>query len=202
MKYLNQLEFSHIPYPTDLSTPGSSMQHASVKEAGCGLCSICMVIDRLTMKHYSLRQCAALSHKVQADLKVGTDMRRLGPAAAKKFGLDYLESNDIAQAVQCMEQGGCVICNVGGDQPEQGYTGISSHGGHFIVLLSAANGEVCVLDPSWRQDKYEEPGREGKVRLDGKFAYCSLETLDKDASSRSPRYYLFRRSSASPAQNG
>ena len=50
-----------------------------------------------------------------------------------------------------------------------------------------------MLDPSWREGKYEEKGREGKVRMDGPFVYCPLETLDEDASSRSPRYYLFRR---------
>ena len=44
-----------------------------------------------------------------------------------------------------------------------------------------------------RYDKYQEPGRENKVRVEGRFVYCPLELLDQDAASRSPRYYLFAR---------
>ena len=96
-------------------------------------------------------------------------------------------------AVRHLRDGGCIIANVGGDQKDRDYIGLFSHGGHYITLISADDKEVCVLDPSWRIDKYEEEGRQGKVRMDGKFVYCSHETLDQDASSRSPRYYLFAR---------
>ena len=193
MKYLNQLEHPDISYPTDLDTPDSTWHYGSIKEAGCGICSMCMVVDRLCARQMTLRQCANLSHKAKADRQIGTDLKRLGPLVAEKYALDYCESDDIQRAVRCLQEGGCVVANVGGDQPDRGYTGLFSHGGHYITLISAADGEVCVLDPSWREGKYEEKGREGKVRMDGPFVYCPLETLDEDASSRSPRYYLFRR---------
>ena len=193
MKYLNQLEYPHIPYPTDLNTPDSQMQKASVKEAGCGLCSLCMVVDQLTMKTLPLRRCVALSQKVKANLEVGTNMKILGPVVAEKYGLSYDTTDDIQVAVRHLRDGGCIIANVGGDQKDKDYIGLFSHGGHYITLISADDKEVCVLDPSWRIDKYEEEGRQGKVRMDGKFVYCSHEILDQDASSRSPRYYLFAR---------
>lgn len=46
MKYLNQLEYPSIPYPTDISHPGSPLNSGSVKEAGCGLCCLAMAVDR------------------------------------------------------------------------------------------------------------------------------------------------------------
>ena len=40
MKYLNQLDHPDIPYPTDAATEGSRFHDLSIKEAGCGLCSL------------------------------------------------------------------------------------------------------------------------------------------------------------------
>ena len=34
MKYLNQLEYPNLPYPTDTRAPDSPMRQASIKEAG------------------------------------------------------------------------------------------------------------------------------------------------------------------------
>ena len=41
--------------------------------------------------------------------------------------------------------------------------------------------------------KYEEPGSEGKVRLDAPFAYCSPELMEKETDNRNPGFYLFSR---------
>lgn len=193
MRYINQLEYEHIPYPTDMKTPGSKMQQGDAKLAGCGLCSLCMVVDQLTMKNLPLRRCVQLSMKSRANHSVGTDMEILGPVVAEKYELDYGTTDDIREAVRYLQKGGRVIANVGGDRDNGSYIGVFSHGGHFITLISADDKEVCVLDPSWRPDKFDEPGRPGKVRLDGKFVYCSFDVLDKDAENRSPRYYLFSR---------
>lgn len=193
MKYLNQLEYPHLPYPTDMDTPDSHMQKASVKEAGCGLCSLCMVVDQLTMKNLPLRRCIDLSLQAGANREVGTNMKILGPVVAEKYGLSYDTTDDIQVAARHLHNGGCIIANVGGDQKESDYIGLFSHGGHYITLISADDKEFCVLDPSWREDKFQEEGRQGKVRMEGKFVYCSYEALDQDASSRSPRYYLFAR---------
>ena len=193
MKYINQLEYEHIPYPTDMETPGSKMQEGNVKIAGCGLCSLCMVVDQLTMKSLPLRRCVEMAVQSGANHAAGTDLKILGPLVAEKYGLTYGATDDIAQAVRCLQMGGRVIANVGGDRDEGTYTGVFSHGGHYITLISADEREICVLDPSWRADKFDEPGRPGKVRVEGKLVYCSYEVMEKDAENRSPRYYLFAR---------
>ena len=40
MKYLNQLEYPNLPYPTDTRAPDSPMRQASIKEAGAA-CAAC-----------------------------------------------------------------------------------------------------------------------------------------------------------------
>lgn len=205
MKYLNQLEYSHIPYPTDVGTPDSRFHSLSIKEAGCGLCCLAMMIDQLTNKTVSLKKLISLSVKHKANLHPGTDMKVLGPVVAGLYDLDYSTTNSIRKAVQHLKNGGSVIANVGGDR--EGYTGVFSHGGHYILLLSAgktssapANTDattskelICVLDPSLKDGKYDEPGREGKVLLDVPFAYCSPELLEKETDNRNPGFYLFSR---------
>lgn len=193
MKYINQLEHEEIPYPTDIETPNSEFQKGNIKIAGCGLCSLCMVVDHLTLDELPLQDCIDLSCKLGANHGVGTDMRIIGPAVAERYHLGYRETDRIADAEDCLSRGGRVIANVGGDRDDGNYQGVFSHGGHFITLIASNQGEICVLDPSWRSDKFEEPGRPGKVRLDGKLVYCSSDILDRDADNRSPRYYLFWR---------
>lgn len=193
MLYLNQLERADIPYPTDVEDPSDETMHnGNVKMAGCGLCSLCVVVDRLTMETLSLRHCLDLSVQVGANHGTGTDMKMLAPVIAEKFDLTLRSTDSADELVACLKNGGCAIVNVGGDR--EGYTGVFSHGGHYMAVISAdENNELCVLDPSWRTDKFDEPGRPGKVRLAGKFVYCTPEVLAKDAENRSPAYYLFAR---------
>ena len=61
------------------------------------------------------------------------------------------------------------------------------------MLLSAGKDSICVLDPTLKEGKNEEPGREGKVRLDAPFAYCSPELMEKETDNRNPGFYLFSR---------
>lgn len=191
MKYLNQLEYPHIPYPTDAAAPDSRFHKLSIKEAGCGLCSLAMMVDRLTTKTISLKRLISLSIRHKANLHPGTDMKILGPVVADLFDLEYSTTNSVQKAIRHLKNGGSVIANTGGDR--EGYTGVFSHGGHYILLLSADSDSVCVLDPSMKEGKYEEPGREGKVRVDGPFAYCAPEVLTMDTDNRNPGFYLFSR---------
>ena len=191
MKYLNQLDHPDIPYPTDAATEGSRFHDLSIKEAGCGLCSLAMMVDRLTTKTISLQRLIALSLKHKANLHPGTDMKILGPVVADLYDLDFSTTNRVKKAMQHLKNGGSVIANVGGDR--EGYTGVFSHGGHYVLLLSAGKDSICVLDPSLKEGKYEEPGREGKVRLDAPFAYCSPELMEKETDNRNPGFYLFSR---------
>lgn len=193
MKYINQLDYSHITYPTDIGTPNSPLHQGTVKEVGCGPCCLCMMIDQLTMKRFSLRQCIALSIKHGANHSPGTDMQRLGPVVAEAFGLSYEATDDIRRAVRRLQAGARVIANVGGDQDNGAYKGVFSHCGHYILLISVDEQGICLLDSSWREDKYLTSVQEGKVAQKGKIICCPLEVLDQDAQSRSPRYHIFAR---------
>ena len=113
MKYLNQLEYPSIPYPTDISHPGSPLNSGSVKEAGCGLCCLAMAVDRLTDQSVSLKKLVSLSVKHKANLLPGTDMEILGPVVARQFHLEYSTTESVRTAVRCLKRGGCVIANVG-----------------------------------------------------------------------------------------
>ena len=191
MKYLNQLEYPHIPYPTDVSNPDSKFVNMSIKEAGCGLCSLAMMVEHLTTKTISLKRLISLSIKNKANLTPGTNLKILGPIVADMFNLDFKTTNSIKTAMRHLQNGGSVIANVGGDR--EGYTGVFSHGGHYIFLLSADKDSVCILDPSYKEGKYEEEGRQGKVRVDAPFVYCAPEVLAQDTDNRNPGFYLFAR---------
>lgn len=191
MKYLNQLEYPDLPYPTDVSHPDSPMVRASVREAGCGLCCLAMMADRLTAGTLSLRRLISLSEKHGANLRPGTDMKILGPVVAGLLGLDFSVTNSARTAAGCLKNGGSVIANTGGDR--EGYTGVFSHGGHYILLVSAKGSSFCVLDPSLKPGKYDGPGREGRVTVDWPFAWCSLELLSRETENRNPGFYMFSR---------
>ena len=48
MKYLNQLEYETMPYPTNVKEPESSMaRNGNIALAGCGICSAAMMLEQL-----------------------------------------------------------------------------------------------------------------------------------------------------------
>ncbi|MDD3192410.1 MAG: hypothetical protein PHE47_00915 [Oscillospiraceae bacterium] len=193
MKYISQLDYEGTPYPTDVKNPDSPMRDGSIKMAGCGLCSLCMVVDRLTCESLPLLDCRDLAIEHKANLDPGTDLKVLSPVIAQKYGLQYECTDDTKAMVRWVQNGGCAIANVGGDRDEGKYIGVFSHGGHYITVISADEKELCILDPSLKEGKFDETGRQGKVRVVGNFAYCAPEVLAQDTDNRSPGYYLFAR---------
>ena len=99
---------------------------------------------------------------------------------------------DHGRMQQFLQNGeGMAIANSGGDRP--GWTGVFTTGGHFIVLVSAKGREICVMDPSMYEGKYDTEGRKGKVRVEGNLAYVDIATLARDCDNRYPSYALFRK---------
>ena len=193
MIYLNQLDYPDMPYTTDLDNGGAPAEKCNVAAAGCGPCSLCMVVEGLTMAHLDLTECLRLSHEAGADRRLGTSLAILGPVIAEKYGLSYRNTSDPGEMAEHLRRGGLVIANSGGDR--EGYTGVFTHGGHYVTVLSVSDGICCILDPSWKPGKYDEEGRKGLVREAYPYMYCSLETLAKDCENRDPAYHLFARQS-------
>lgn len=191
MLYLNQLEYRHLTYNHNVANGGVPEERRCVATSGCGLCSCCMVVDQLTTESLSIEDCVALSENSGANLGIGTDMRVLGPVVAEKFNLDYAESDDRDEAKKWLECGGKVIALVRGDI--DGKVGPFSHVGHYITLISIAGDEVCILDPSFKEGKYDEPGREGVARIEFPFIYSKLDTVYENGPSSWSKFYMFKR---------
>ena len=191
MLYLNQLNYRHIRYEHNVENGGVPEERRNIATSGCGLCSTCMVVDQLTNHELSLDECVRMAYATNANRLVGTRMNLLGPAVAEKFNLTYSNTNKIEEVLQCLRDGGKVVINVGGDH--DGYVGLYSHGGHYILAIAYDGKEMCILDPSYREGKYEIEPHIGKVRVDYPFTYCKPETIVDDTRNKPIRYHLFKR---------
>ena len=189
MIWLRQGDYPELTFTHRLRQGGVE---TNVAKSGCGLCSLCMVVDGLTTQTLSLEECVRLYNESGAGIGVGTNMKILGPVVAERFDLGYAETNDAQELAEWLRRGGMAVIHVGGDR--EGHVGLFSHGGHYVAAVSCDGDELCILDPSYRPDKFDEEGRQGKVRTDGApFVYCSLSDALEDTLNRDPHFHLFRR---------
>ena len=173
MRYVNQLEYPHLPYPPKLKRAEvpEEKKKTTVKSSGCGLCCACMTVDLLTDKSLDIEECIRISEECGANHGVGTDMSILGRVIAEKFGL-------IAHVVI----------------PEGAPIGLFTKSGHYILLISTDGEEFCILDPSWSPEKYKIPERVGKVNEDNyPYLYCDVRTVDSETKPGRTKYHLFAR---------
>lgn len=192
MIYINQLERKEIPFEHDLDNGGAG-EYSNVAAAGCGPCSVCMVINNMTFDTPSLEEIIHLVYEAKANREPGTDMKLLAPLVAERFNLDYKSTDNVGELITHLQNGGMAVANVGGDR--EGHIGVFSHGGHYIAVIGFVNGELCILDPSYKTDKFNEDGRRGLVREIPPYLYCAPEVLVRDTENRTPGYYLFSRKS-------
>ena len=136
MKYINQLEYPHIPYPTRIKQPEYAPNGlaTTVKSSACGLCSVCMAIDILTDTTLDIEECVRISCDCVANHSRGTDMNILGPVIAEKFGISYSKTDDLAEAIHHIQVGGVIVVRVG--VPEGKEIGLFTKGGHYMLLIA------------------------------------------------------------------
>ena len=197
MKYVNQLEHPHMLYTTRTEMEGEGKERGrttTIKASGCGLCSAIMVADRLLVNYkFDLDDAIQLSYDTKANHRVGTDYQRFAPAFAEKLGLRLEMTSDLERLLYCLRTGGAAVAHVA---EREGYTAVFTHGGHYIAVIGEEpDGRVAILDPSYKEGKYEEEGRKGKVELkNGVIALCTPEVLHEDTKrERDVVYYLFWR---------
>ena len=210
MKYVNQLNYPEIPYTMGVNfdydmylkhkdflenspmskaflsqytfEPGMKpvITEGNMAAAGCGLCCAIMAADRLfTDVDYDLYDAREVSYASGGNGFVGTDYEAFAPAWAEKIGAKLLVTNEMADVDKCLATGGVVVALSTGDR--DGYVGVFTHGAHYITLIAKGeDGMYTILDPSLKPGKYDEPGREGKVRVDGNIIYASGQTIDED----------------------
>lgn len=197
MKYVNQLEYPDLLYVTRTSLEGEAREKGkttTIRSSGCGLCSAVMVADRLLPNcDFGIKEAIRISYETEANYTKGTSLKLFGPAFAEKLGLVYEPTSDPERLRECLRTGGAAIANTGGDR--DGYIAVFSHGGHYVAVIGEEpDGRIAVLDPSYKEGKYEEEGRVGKVEMkNGVIALCDMDVLVKDTANRDPSFYLFRR---------
>ena len=114
---------------------------------------------------------------------------------AARFGLTVRDTEDARETYDFLAAGrGMVIANTYGDRPEDGYIGVFSDSGHYILLTGVEGEKVHVLDPMYRPGRFDIPGRAGKVRMVGNLAIADFSIVASDCRDRS--FFLFERPDA------
>ena len=189
MLYVNQLEHPDMPYQHNMARGGAPEERRNVATSGCGLCCACMIVDGLTDKSLPLEECVRLSEDNAANLCLGTNMTVLGPILAEKFDLEYSTTENLEEAIAHLQNGGQIICLVG--HPE-GQPGLFTMRSHYITLVSTDGKEFCILDPSYKEGKFDIPERVGKVDCSRyPYLYCDVNTVHAETTEE--KYYMFKR---------
>ena len=194
MRYVNQLEYPHLPYPTKIKMEGipEEKKKTTVRSSGCGLCCSCMTVDLLTDKTLDIEKCVRISEGCLANHSTGTDMTILGPVIAEKYGLTYSKTNDLDEAISHLRAGGAIIAHVG--IPKDASIGLFTKSGHYISLISTDGKEFCILDPSWSPEKYKIPERIGRLNEDNApYLYADVHTVHSETKPGRTKYHLFAR---------
>ena len=197
MKYVNQLDYPDWLYVTKTDLEDAYREKGrttTVASSACGLCSAIMVADRLLVNHdFDLKAAIRLAYDVKANFTHGTSYKRFAPAFAEKMVFEWEGTDDPERLRYCLRTGGAAVIHVGGDR--EGHVGVFSHGGHYIAAVSEdRDGRIVILDPSYKEGKYEEEGRKGLVEVkDGVIAICDMQVLVDDTANRQPHYHLFWR---------
>ena len=198
MKYINQLEYAHIPYitRTEMETEEDRKkgETTTIRSSGCGLCAAIMALDRLYVNYdFTLEDAVQLSYSVKANWKRGTSYARFAPVFAEKFNLQLEITSDPERLRHCLRTGGAAVMHAGGDRED--FVGLFTKGGHYITLISEEpDGRIAILDPSNAPGKFEKEGRKGLVEIkDEQIILCDMDTLVKNFKVGYPGLYLFWR---------
>lgn len=189
-----QLDYSDVPY---ISPEGGKT--GTLANNGCGNCSVSMIIENMLDRPFPPEECARLAKMCGAREGHGTDMFIFGPYVASAFGIRERSTRSVDEAYDFLcRHKGMVIANIRGNRPEDGYLGVFSDEGHYVVIAQAVQDRtfpwprpVKVWDPMYRQGsgRYEVPGRFGKVIPEGTDCYSSMDVFIEDCKDRS--FFLF-----------
>lgn len=185
-RFYCQLDYAHVPYPSPATGRGT------IADNGCGPCAAAMLAENMLGADFPPEAAARFGIECGARVAVGTDFYIYARAFAESFGLNVTDTEDADEALRFLLEGrGMVIANTFGDRPPDGYIGVFSDGGHYIVLASAEGSTVKVWDSMYRPGRFDIPGRAGKVRMDGCDAYADFSVVRSDCKGRP--FFLFEK---------
>ncbi len=199
MVYLCQLDYPDIPYPTHTSEPDNERgPHTTVKSSGCGLCSAVMMADRLLpFPHFTLEDALKLAMDSGANAWSGTSYRVLAPVLAERLGLEYEVTSDLDRLAEALKTGACAVAHV--RKRPDGSPATFTNGGHYITVIGVEEERrFAILDPSYKEGKFDTPERAGKVEVvKDVLCLCCPEVLAEDIAPLGDRgLYIFRRPAA------
>lgn len=184
--FVNQAEYSQLKYPTTMSPDAALKEpYPGVAMAGCGLCTVIMMVEILTGKRMSVEEAITYSVRAGAN-RDGTDMKIFSKRIAEVFSLTVQFSSLMDELKECLECGGCAILNAGKKN------GLFSDGGHFLLAFRYEDGNVWLADPSFSVEKYQRKDRAHQVSVEDPFVITSLEKIEEQCENREPAYYLFQ----------
>ena len=185
MKYYNQKEHPEIPFGTP------EFPDATFPNCACGVCSAVMIVENMTDFEFPLAEAAKLDYDCGARTSPGTDMKIFAPAFCEKFGLTFKGTSDPDELLDHLHNHrGLAILHSGGDQ--EGYVGLLSHVGHYLVAYEANGTELAILDPGMHEGRYDIPERRDKARVGpNREVYVDVKDVAVDCASRTPSFYLF-----------
>ncbi len=179
-----QLDYEDVPY---LSGMGAA--DGNVANNGCGVCCSSMLIESMLGISFPPRESAKFCKACGAREGFGTNYYICAGALAGRFSLRMRPTESIDEVVRFLNENknAKAVANVRGDR--EGYTGVFSDGGHYVLIDGASGDELRVYDPMYRAGRYDTPGRKGKVRMEGFAAYADKEVLRQDCFERP--YFIF-----------
>ena len=184
-----QLDYASSPYPSPSNPKGT------IADNGCGPCCASMVAENMLGVSFPPEEACRMAIDCGARLKPGTDLYIFSPVFAAHFDLQLTVTEDADEVRAFLSQKrGLVIANTYGDRPEDGWIGVFSDSGHYIVLAALEGDTVCVWDPMYRPGRFDIPGRAGKVRMVGNQAYANFDIIREDCRHRP--FFLFEKKKA------
>lgn len=178
-----QLDYRSLPY----AFQGDGR---TVADSGCGVCCASMLVEGMLARSFPPEEAVRLAQRCGARDRFGTNFYIFGGALAGRFDLKMTctENLDEVLALMRADPSAKTVANTRGDR--EGYIGLFSNSGHYILLDRLQEGQFCVLDPMYRPGRYDIPGRAGKVRTEGNSAWCSCDLLRPDCFERP--YFVFQ----------
>ena len=179
--YYNQLNYDNVPY----NKPNGAKK--SIATSGCGVCSPCIVFNTLAQKEiYTIKEMAQFSIKHGARTNDGTDELTLLKELCKvNKNFSFETTNDINKLVKHLKSGGMAICNQG-----SAYN-VFSNAGHYVVAYRLVDGNIQVVDPSNKSNKYDLYNRPQRiVKKTDTGCIVKPAIMDKATADRNPSFYL------------
>lgn len=165
--YYSQIDnrWANHPYPSQ------QLPYATIGSGGCGAACAAMIVSMLK-EIITPNNMGDIFVKDGIRVNGGTSNRAFDSYLTEKYGLKVQRKWKIAEAKECLENGGIVVARCTDDKGT-----LFTTGGHFIVLVGFKNNEFEVYDPYLYKNKFEVSYRKGKARVDGTSVFVTFENM-------------------------